>query len=52
MQTFLDSKHLVKEKMLERQFEERIELEQQQTEQHGEKRKTNQTHLTKFLSVR
>ncbi|MBV8887291.1 MAG: transposase, partial [Chroococcidiopsidaceae cyanobacterium CP_BM_RX_35] len=52
MQTFLDSKHIVKEKMLDRQFEDRIEFEQQQTEQHLQKKEVNQTHLTTFLSVR
>jgi hypothetical protein len=52
MQTFLDSKRIVEEKMLERQFEDKIEPEPEEREEYGEQRETNQTHLTPFLSVR
>ncbi len=51
MQTFLDSKPLVQEKMLHQQFGNTIEVKQPH-EQHGEESETNQTRLTPFLSVR
>jgi len=51
MQTFLDSKALVQEKMLHQQFEDTIEVKQKH-EQHGEEIEINQTHWTPFLSVR
>lgn len=51
MQTCLNSKQLVREKMLHQQFEDTIEV-QQPHEQHGEESETNQTRLTPFLSVR
>lgn len=52
MQTFLNSKQIVQQKILERQFEDTIENEQNNEQQHVEKSKTNQTHLTPFVRVR
>jgi Integrase core domain len=52
MQTFLDSKQIVQQKMLARQFEDTIEEDGAPEVKYGEKRETNQTHLTAFLSVR
>ncbi len=52
MQTFLDSKRLVKEKMLHQQFEDSTKMEQKNEEQHVENTATNETSLTPFLSVR
>ncbi len=51
MQTFLDSKPLVKEKMLHQHFANTIEVRQPH-ERHVEESETNQTRLTPFLSVR
>jgi len=52
MQTFLSSKAIVQQKILERQFEDTIGEQGQSEEQHGEKSETNQTHLTPIVSVR
>jgi Integrase core domain len=52
MQTFLDSKQLVKDKQLDRPFEETIEQSEQSKVKYGDKGETNQAHLTAFLSVR
>jgi Integrase core domain len=52
MQTFLDSKQIVKDKQLDRRFEDTMEVDGEIEEKYGEKRETNQTHLTAFLSVR
>jgi hypothetical protein len=52
MQTFLDSKQIVQQKMLERQFEDTMRNQGQSKEQHGENKETNQTHRTPFVSVR
>lgn len=52
MQTFLNSKQIVQQKMLERQFEDTIEGNKQRTERYGENKEINQTNLTTFLSVR
>ncbi len=50
MQTLLDSKHLVKEKMLDQQFEDTMESNEER-EQHVEESAINKTSLTPFLSV-
>jgi hypothetical protein len=52
MQTFLDSKAIVQQKMLERQFEDTMKGEQNNGKQHVEESKTNETRLTPFVSVR
>ncbi len=52
MQTFLDSKAIVQQKMLERQFEDTMKDEKKTGMQHVEKSETNETHLTPFVSVR
>ena len=52
MQTFLDSQQIVQQKMLDRQFEDTIEADGKPEVKYGEKRETNQTHLTALLSVR
>lgn len=52
MQTFLDSKRLVKEKMLHQQFEDSTKMEQKNETQHVENTATNETSLAPFLSVR
>lgn len=52
MQTFLDSKSLVDEKMLHRWLEQVEQSESQNQDEHGDKKETNETHLTPFLSVR
>ena len=52
MQTFLDSKAIVQQKMLERQFDDTMGEQGQRAEQHVEKSETNQTHLTPIVSVR
>jgi hypothetical protein len=51
MQTFLDSKQIVQQKMLERQYEDRIGDEVKNKKEHGEDRETNQTQLTPIVSV-
>jgi hypothetical protein len=50
MQAFLDSKHLVKEKILHQQLEGMIE-ENEPREQHVEEDVANQMGLTLFLSI-
>jgi transposase InsO family protein len=52
MQTFLDSKPIVQQKMLERQFEDTMKGEQKTETKHVEKSETNKTYLTPFVSVR
>lgn len=52
METFLDSKQIVQQKMLERQFEDKIGDETKNKKEHGEKREPDQTHLTPIVSVR
>ncbi|GAB4378971.1 MAG: hypothetical protein Kow00121_31970 [Elainellaceae cyanobacterium] len=59
MQTFLDSKAIVQQKMLERQFEDTMKEEQNNGKQHVEESEIyveesgiNETHLTPFVSVR
>jgi hypothetical protein len=52
MQTFLDSKSLVDEKMLHRWLEQAEPSEAQALDQHGDEKETNETSLTPFLSVR
>lgn len=52
MQTFLDSKAIVQQKMLERQFEDTMKDEEKTEVQHVEQEATNETHLTPFVSVR
>ncbi len=52
MQTFLASKAIVQQKMLERQFEDTMKGELKTGKQHVEKSETNETHLTPFVSVR
>ena len=52
MQTWLDSKQIVEAKMLERQYEDKIEEETQNEIEYGESPPTSETHLTPFVSVR
>jgi hypothetical protein len=52
MQTFLDSKQIVEAKMLERQYEDKIEDEAKNEEKYGELPPTSKTNLTPFVSVR
>jgi hypothetical protein len=52
MQTFLDSKQIVQQKMLERQYEDKIGDEVKNKKEHGENREANQTQLTPIVSVR
>ena len=52
MQTFWDSKTLIKEKMLHQHFEDATKMEQKKADQHVESKATNQTYPTPFLSVR
>jgi transposase InsO family protein len=52
MQTFLDSKHLVHQKMLHQLFDDTMEMEHDNDSQHEESRQTNQAHLTPIVSVR
>jgi hypothetical protein len=50
MQTFFDSKHLVKEKILDQQFEGPMESKEDR-EKHVEERAINKTGLTPFSEV-
>jgi transposase InsO family protein len=52
MQTFLDSKSLMDEKMLHRWLEQAEQSEALNQDQHGDEKETNETRLTPFLSVR
>lgn len=52
MQTFLGSKAIVQQKMLERQFEDTMKGEQNNGKQPGKESETNETDLTPFVSVR
>ncbi len=52
MQTFLDSKAIVRQKMLDRQYEDKMGDEMKNKQEHGEKIETNETYLTSIVSVR
>lgn len=52
MQTFLDSKQIVQQKMLERQYEDTMGSEMKNKEENGEKRVASETHLAPIVSVR
>jgi hypothetical protein len=52
MQMFLDSKQIVEAKMLERQYEDKIEEEIQNEIEYGESPPISEAHLTPFVSVR
>jgi hypothetical protein len=52
MQTFLDSKQIVEAKMLERQYEDKMEDREKNEEKHGEHEAQSRTNLTPFDSVR
>jgi hypothetical protein len=52
MQRFLDSKQIVEAKMLERQYEDKIEEKTQNEMEYGESRTTIKTNLTPIVSAR
>jgi DNA-binding HxlR family transcriptional regulator len=52
MQTFLDSKQIVETKMLERQYEDKMEEETENKREYGESPPKSEAHLTPFVSVR
>ena len=52
MQTFLDSKQIVQQKMLDRQYEDKIGHEMKNKKEHRENKETNQIRLTPIVSVR
>lgn len=52
MQTFLDSKQIVQQKMLDRQYEDKIDDKVKNETEYGESAATDQTQLTLTVSVR
>jgi DNA-binding HxlR family transcriptional regulator len=52
MQTFLDSKQIVEAKMLERQYEDKMEEKTENKREYGESPPTSEARLTPFVSVR
>jgi len=52
MQTFLDSKQIVEAKMLEWQYEDKMDDKEKNETEHGEQGAQSRTNLTPFDSVR